>query len=214
MMDVPIYVIDFEGSRESGIVEYGVVSLFDEQIQDTYTGLCRPLGVISGKESNIHFIKNQDVEDKKLFEDQVEFFYDLRKKGVFCAHNSWVENGLLKRHRPYPGQVPDFLNGSSLKTWGPWLDTLPLFRYFYPQLDSYKLMDLVEVFGLKAILDEFSMKYCPELRRKPHCALYDALGSALLLQHLLELDYFKVSCLEKLFLYSDVSPEINQMNLI
>ena len=68
--------------------------------------------------------------------------------------------------------------------WGPWLDTLYIYRRVYPQLESHKLEDLVELFGLGTELNARSKLYCPDGRRRYHSALYDALASALLLSRL------------------------------
>ena len=74
-----------------------------------------------------------------------------------------------------------------LADWGPWLDTHALFRQYYPQgLADYKLSTLVQAFQLESRLAELAKEHCPSQRRKAHCALYDAIASALLLIHLMQ----------------------------
>jgi DNA polymerase III epsilon subunit-like protein len=41
---------------------------------------------------------------------------------------------------------------------------------------------LIDAFNLSKSVDHLASKFCPQDRQKPHCALYDALASALLLQ--------------------------------
>ena len=68
------------------------------------------------------------------------------------------------------------------------MDTLSLYRSVYPGLESYGLGELVDYFGLNDPLRDLALKYCPERRRKAHCALYDALASSLLLLFLESLE--------------------------
>ena len=47
MFETPIHVIDFEGSRQSGVVEYGYVTLEQGVVVDSQTRVCAPVGTIS-----------------------------------------------------------------------------------------------------------------------------------------------------------------------
>lgn len=186
MIETPIHVIDFEGSRQSGIVEYGVVTLRGGRVDATVTGLCRPGGTISDFDRGQHGIGEAAVSGCDPFEANWELFSGLRECGVFCAHNALVEDGLLRMVWPCPRVSPDFfgLGGSAGLFWGPWLDTLPIYRRVYPGLESYSLQMLVGLFGLQPDLDRLADLDCPAGRRQYHSALYDALGSALLLARL------------------------------
>jgi len=185
MFSTPIHVIDFEGSRTSGIVEYGVVTVHGQIIESTVTRLCAPTGTISDADRMQHGISEESALGQAGFDSDWELFAALRESGPLCAHSASVEDGLLSAVWPYPRSSPDFLDeGSRVASWGPWIDTLSLYRRIYPQLGSHKLEDLVHLFGLKEALDERSGLYCPERRQRYHCALYDALASALLLTRL------------------------------
>jgi DNA polymerase III epsilon subunit-like protein len=185
MFTTPIHVIDFEGSRQSGIVEYGVVTLLGSKIASAQTRLCAPIGTISDRDRMQHGISEEATAQQAAFDAEWCLFADLRESGPLCAHNAAVEDGLLRTVWPYPRTSPNFAeDGQMTATWGPWLDTLYLYRRIYPQLESHKLGDLVEQFDLRASLDEQARLYCPEKRQRYHCALYDALASALLLRHL------------------------------
>lgn len=181
----PIHVIDFEGSRQSGIVEYGVVTLLGAEIAATQTRLCAPIGTISDQDRLHHGISEDAVESEARFDADWSYFADLRETGPFCAHSAAVEDGLLRSVWAYPRNSPNFASeGEYAANWGPWLDTLQLYRSIYPQLSSHRLSGLIADFELQTALDELASLYCPEKRRRFHCALYDAFASALLLKRL------------------------------
>lgn len=85
-----------------------------------------------------------------------------------AAHNCSVEQGFVQATAP-------------LHRFGPWIDTLRLARYAYPQLASHALEDLLRELNLLARCGQL----CPGLA--PHDALFDAVGAALLLEHFLAL---------------------------
>jgi DNA polymerase III epsilon subunit-like protein len=62
---------------------------------------------------------------------------------------------------------------------GIWIDTLRIARKVWPGCPSYALEDLIVMLDLKERVD----KVCPG--REAHDALYDAVASAALLEHLL-----------------------------
>lgn len=185
VLTTPIHVIDFEGSRQSGIVEYGVVTLHGDQIEATYSRLCAPIGTISDRDRLQHGISEELASEHGRFDEEWALFSGLRETGPLCAHNVAVEDGLLRSVWPYPRNSPDFAeDGRLTASWGPWLDTLYLYRRIYPQMQSYKLEDLIAIFGLGEELAAQAALYCPGKRGRYHCALYDALASALLLKRL------------------------------
>lgn len=208
MIETPIHVIDFEGSRQSGVVEYGVVTLEGSQIAATYGRLCAPVGSISAREQMQHGISEAHAAEQAPFETEWELLAGLRQSGPLCAHNAAVEDGFLRAVWAYPRNSPDFSTEQvQTASWGPWLDTLYLYRRIYPQLESHKLEHLIECFQLSDTLLELGQLYCPPERRSYHCALYDALASALLLRRLyLEPDLVGMS-LRWLILNSAASAE-------
>ena len=84
-----------------------------------------------------------------------------------AAHNIGTEKKFLRKLAP-------------LHSLGPWIDTLKLARIVWPELPSHKLGFLMEHLRLK----EKAGDLCPG--RAEHDAFYDAVGCALLLQHLLD----------------------------
>ena len=84
-----------------------------------------------------------------------------------CAHNVATEKKFTRAMAP-------------LHRFGPWIDTLRIARKAWPGCPSYALEDLTVILGLKQRVDNL----CPG--GQAHDALYDAVASAMLLEHLLE----------------------------
>lgn len=178
----PIYIIDFEGNRRTGVVEYGVAILQGGEVVDCHTRLCRPREAISGKDFLFHGIRQDQAEVCEPLEEDYALFSRWRRSGPFGAHHAVTEEGLLRATWTCPPDSPDFYVPSRrVASWGPWIDTLQLYSTIYPGLQDYKLGTLIAVFGMESRLVDLAQKWCPGDRRKFHCALYDALASALLL---------------------------------
>jgi DNA polymerase-3 subunit epsilon len=75
----------------------------------------------------------------------------------------------------------------------------------YPQLKCHQLKALIDLFALQAALDARAAIACPPDRRHYHCALYDALASALLLRRLAEEPALNEASLHWLFQHSAAS---------
>ncbi|MCH6258891.1 hypothetical protein MLD52_20205 [Puniceicoccaceae bacterium K14] len=178
----PIYVIDFEGSVRSGIVEYGIVALLGCQIEGVETRICQPTGRIVPSELETHGISLGDSLDTAPFSDEWERFASIREKGPLVAHYASAENSMLKSVFAYPRVSKNWVRpGESIADWGPWLDTWSLYKTIATEGDSLNLQTLVRKNRLQDELDEIAQTLCPEGRQSYHCALYDALASALLL---------------------------------
>ncbi|MDR1456439.1 MAG: hypothetical protein LBI34_00020 [Puniceicoccales bacterium] len=130
----------------------------------------------------------QPINDGKPFQEYFQLFKSLRKRGVFAAHHSQVELSLLRNTWPSPGFVPNFskeiipFHGLS---WGPCIDTFVLCRRYFPQFKTHTLRDAIESLTLGDEMLALAHKMCPSGRCTFHCALFDAIGCALLLRHLL-----------------------------
>ncbi len=205
--DSPIHFVDFEGNRECGIIEYGVATLLNREIVATQTRLCMAHAEIRSIESQLHGIQYSATQNKNPFSDEWEYFNQLRKSGPLAAHHASTENSLLKVVWPYPNYSPDFLNtDQEIAEWGPWLDTCAIALNLYPQLLSHKLQDLIDYFDLGHRLDVLTSQHCPSNRRHYHCALYDAIASAVLLIHVGSLSGFEKVTLSWLLNRSCSSP--------
>ena len=198
----PIFCLDFEGSRQSGIVEYGLVMLLGGEVTELSTRLCRSTAAISHWETATHNIRDQDVADAEFFEADWELFRDKRAQGPFAAHNASFENGLIKSVWPFTNLCTNFMTHSMDIDWGPWLDTCSLYRSLFPGLESYRLSELVQAFRLQSLLNRWAERWCPSDRRTFHCAPYDALASAALLGNLINYETAKSLSLSQILLWS------------
>src|SRR5210317_977968 len=94
--ETPIHVIDFEGSRQSGIVEYGVVTVVGGRVTESYTRICAAQGTITDRDRQQHGISEAASQANPPFADEWSLFSRLREQGPFCAHSVQVESGLLQ----------------------------------------------------------------------------------------------------------------------
>jgi len=100
----------------------------------------------------------------------IELWNELRvfiDDHVLAAHNTGTEKKILGNVFP-------------VQTERTWIDTLNLSRQVWPGLAKYNLDCLINSLGLQSRLNEL----CPG--RHPHDAFYDAIGSALILEKILE----------------------------
>ncbi len=180
-----IFFVDFEGSRASGVLEYGVAAVLDGRVVETATRLCAATGEVRPEDRAVHGLGEAELAGREPFADEWEYFASLRERGPLAAHFSGVENALLKGVWPYPRNSPDFARpGERVIEWGPWIDTARIYGQLYPQLQSGKLETLVAACGLQGELDGLAENFCPPGRRRYHAALYDALAGAVLLASL------------------------------
>lgn len=181
-VEQPIFFVDFEGNRTSGVLEFGVATLHRGQIVEARTRLCRAIGEVRGTDTAVHGITAADAAGTPPFSAEWEYFAGLREQGPLAAHYAGVENGLLKSVWPYPRSSPDFARpGERVVDWGPWIDSARVYAQLYPNLESGRLESLVAVAGLEAELSDLAARHCSAHRRGYHAALYDALAGALLL---------------------------------
>jgi len=206
--DQPIFFIDFEGSRVSGILEYGVVTLLNGQVRETRTRLCRATGRVRAEDTAVHGLREEMVAAQAPLADDWEYFAGLRERGPLAAHYAGVENGLLKSVWPYPRPSPDFARpGARIVDWGPWIDSARLAAQLHPRLEGGGLETAVAAFDLKGELDALAAVQCPSARRAYHCALYDALAGALILAVLARDPKWSLLTTMQLLTLSTLNPE-------
>ena len=179
MLTPTFHVIDFEGHPGYGVIEYGVVTVADGAITAVDGRLCAPVGGIPARDSAVHGLIAGDLRGVAPLAEDYARFVQWRKTGQLTAHNAAFEHRLLRHTWPFPPAVPDWdASGQACADWGPWLDTVIVAREVWPDLPSYGLSALVNAVSLSGWLAEVAAQWCPPQRRKPHCALYDALASA------------------------------------
>ena len=154
--DVPIQVGIAVGTL--GMADQGGLHLWQSYI---YTE--RP---ILWSASKIHGIEKADLAGAPSFVDLWPQLKSLLSGRVIVGHNLGTERRFL---REFPGHG-----------FSPWVDTLLLARECVPGLDSYSLEAVVKALSLESKLQSF----IPEGRW--HQALYDAAGSWLILEYLVE----------------------------
>jgi len=215
-INIPIFVIDFEGSKELGVVEYGIVELYAGEIISCKTGFCTPRKLPSSREAmalEISEIKLSDLDSMERFENLIPEFKAMRNRGLFAAHNAAFEDAMMRSYIPSPCEVPDFVSSNkTVYTWGIWLDSFQFVRNIYPSLKSAKLSDAIMALGFLEKLESLAEKHCPDTRRKWHCALFDALASALLFTEICSQDGFEGVTLPWIAKYSG-NPESTQDSL-
>lgn len=182
--DLPLHVVDFEGSSRTGVIEYGVVTLLQKEIFSTATKTHTARASISKLDTQCHGLNDRDLVNLTPFESEWDYWLSLRRTGLFVAHNASVESQLLRLTWPRPSAVPSLEEGVQTAEWGPWIDSCRLARVWLPTLGDYKLVSLIKLFKLQTQLDVLAERHCPPQRRKYHSALYDALASALVLRTL------------------------------
>ncbi|MDR1497565.1 MAG: 3'-5' exonuclease [Puniceicoccales bacterium] len=184
--DIPIHIMDFEGSVRTGIVEYGIVTLHCGEIVGAWTRLCAADAPIPQLDTQCHGLRDGDLVGALPVREDWVLFSGLRRTGLFCAHHAPTEHRLLKAVWPYPGAMPDHArpDAAAVNDWGPWIDTCRLASALGKQVADYKLASLISWFCLNKKLEQSASVYCSSSRRRYHCALYDAIASALLLRHL------------------------------
>jgi DNA polymerase-3 subunit epsilon len=181
-IEQPVFFIDFEGSRASGVLEYGVVTLLGGRVEATLTRLCAPTGRVRAVDTEVHGLGEEALAGCAPFSADWELFAGSREKGPFAAHYSGAENSLLKAVWPFPRGSPDFARPGGISAeWGPWIDSGRIYEQLYPDLESGRLGALVTACGLQSELDALAAAHCPPGRIRYHAALYDALAGALLL---------------------------------
>lgn len=210
---LPIHVLDFEGQRSYGVVEYGVVTLYGGVIAATHTRLCRAWGAIPAADSRLHGLYAEALSEHSRFEQEHTFFAQLRAQGLLAAHHAPMEQGLLASVWPYPPASPSFFQARLRPGWGPWVDSCTLYRKIFPGLERYKLGFLIATFRLQERLDALAQHYCPPKRCRYHCALYDALACALLLLYLGEQPGFEGLSVPWLLQYSGMGALQLQLGL-
>ena len=131
------FFVDFEGSRASGILEFGVAEVQRGKVVSARTRLCRATGEVRAEDVAVHGLRAEALARHAPFADEWSYFSSLRELGPLAAHYAGVENGLLKAAWPYPRNVPDFARpGERIVDWGPWIDTARLYEQLFPRFDS------------------------------------------------------------------------------
>lgn len=175
LKECPVTVLDFETTGP--VADYpdepwqiGLVVLDKGKVNPSLS-LDRLLYV--GDRPISYYIPGRHAKIRHLLKKSprlVELWHELRpfiENRILAAHNTGTEKKVLGN--VFPGHAG-----------GLWIDTLNLSRQVWPGLNKYNLDALSERLGLLPNLQEL----CPG--KKAHDALYDAMGSALILELILK----------------------------
>lgn len=170
--DTVFAALDFESAGEApgmtdspvqaGIAEMRGIGIPPETFYRTYINPRRPVTWAAQKVHGISAGQLTEAPDMKAL--WPEFRSRLSGK-VIVAHGAGTEKRFL---RAFP-----------LHGFGPWVDTVVLARRAWPGLGDYSLEGLARALHFEAELDNL----CPGL--KFHDALFDAIGSLLVLRTLI-----------------------------
>ena len=152
-------VIDFEGSRKSGIQQASIIDF-------------KSFSVIRSHE----FLKGDGD-----FNDWILDVIDKSPNDFWVSHNISIEKNLLTSQMPYLRNA-SFNKGNI--TWGPWVDSLKVYKKLYPNLIDYNLKDLCEIFLTKEEISTLSKEYCKRSKIAYHQSTFDALVTFMLLERL------------------------------
>lgn len=209
MKDFSLYVVDFEGSLQTGILEYGIVEVSSTKgILNMQTQFCKNRSNISSLEQQCHHLNDEQLSSFASFENHLDVFIKARQRTLFCAHNASFENTLLSSYLPML-TIPS-PTGNQQHVWGPWLDTYYLYKK-HLKIPLCGLKDLVEMFQLTEILANIAEKFCPSTRKNFHCALYDAIACSLLFLNFIRLPEIQSKSFDWLLMTSSPLKIVQQL---
>lgn len=148
-------VIDFEGSRKTGIQQASFIDF-----------------------NNFEVIQYGEFlsSDGKFLDWLIENNEDL-DIDYWVAHNSNVERNLIREHAPYR---PSTGIRKQELSWGPWVDTLTIYKKLYPDLDDYSLQCLGKKFLLIDEIDKVAQRLCLRTKKTYHQSMFDCVVTFLL----------------------------------
>lgn len=152
-------VIDFEGSKKAGIQQAAVIDFYNFKI-------------ISSKEYNLIDGNFRDWLVDITRGIQIDYW---------VAHNTHVEKLFITESAPY--RVNTGCQNKDI-TWGPWIDTLKIYRTLYPRIEDYTLKNLAKKFLNLEKINEIADRVCEKNSKSFHHAMYDSLITYELLKRL------------------------------
>lgn len=143
MKSITFVVFDTETTgfspAKDRLVEIGAVKVLDGKVLGEKTWLINPQRYIPGYVQNVHHITPEMVKDKPTFAQIYPEFLEFIDGAVLIAHNApfdirFVAAEAARNNMPAPK------NGV--------LDSLALFRTWYPELKNHRVSDLIDLFGI------------------------------------------------------------------
>jgi DNA polymerase III alpha subunit (gram-positive type) len=116
-----------------------------------------------------------------LFSNWLSNCNNCKSVSYWVAHNCMVEKNIITKFAPYKNNLENQYNKME---WGPWVDTLKIYKILYPNLNNYTLTNLKKVFDLEQRVVELASKFCKRTGVKQHESMYDCIVTYLLLQRI------------------------------
>ena len=161
-------IIDFEGTRKTGIKQASIIDIFDFEIT------CH----------------QEYLSTDGTFSDWLVSKSNTSKIEFWIAHNASIERNILIEHTPYKSNYPK--NSKTLK-WGPWLDSLALYKKLYSNLNNYSLKNLGKIFLESCEINQLAENMCIRTGRTFHQSMFDCIVTFLLinrLKNIIDLNFF------------------------
>ena len=150
-------VIDFEGTKKKGVKQAAIIDYIDFKIIGS----------------------SEYLQSDNRFREWINTDIDLNQIDYWVAHNINVEQNMIKKYTPYKT-----FNEITGVNWGPWIDTLQVYKNLYPKLTDYSLKNLGDIFLSKKEIDDLAAEKCIRTQKKYHQSMYDCIVTFLLLKRI------------------------------
>lgn len=153
------------------MVEIAAVKIYPDftiDYKNTFSELINPEINIPYNAYKVHNISNDMVKDKPLIQDIMPSFLSFAKDSVIVGHNVNFDMRFIK-HEAQNCNLP--------LTFNHVLDTLSLSKKAVPNLEAYKLDNLIDYFNINLNIDNSDR----------HRALFDAVNTAIVMIKCLEI---------------------------
>lgn len=153
------------------MVEIAAVKIYPDftiDYKNTFSELINPEISIPYNAYKVHNISNDMVKDKPLIQDIMPSFLSFAKDSVIVGHNVNFDMRFIK-HEAQNCNLP--------LTFNHVLDTLSLSKKAVPNLEAYKLDNLIDYFNINLNIDNSDR----------HRALFDAVNTAIVMIKCLEI---------------------------
>ncbi len=142
--NITFVIFDFEttgfGPQYHRAVELGCVKFLNGNILEEKSWLINPERYIPYYARNVHHISNEMVKNAPVFKQIIAELRKFVKGAVMIAHNAPFDVGFMRAEFKRAGATP---------LRNPAIDSLSLFRHWYPKMDSYDLTMLVNRLNLE-----------------------------------------------------------------
>ena len=136
-------IVDIEttggSAKREKIIEIAIVIFDGKNIIDSFESLINPQRSIPPFITSITGITNEMIKDAPKFYEIAKNIVDITEDCIFVAHNSRFDYGFIRHEFQELGYT------YSRKQ----LDTVKLFRRFFPGLKSYALGNLIQHFAIE-----------------------------------------------------------------